>query len=508
MKRSVYAFVLAVLLVLLSIPAINIITAPNKGAIKLTEKSFLYNMDFVSRWTARLLYPLGVSTDPDQVIVGKDNWLYLGDMYKNTLSDDRRTATDSDVATAKQMAAATRNWEAYLAGKGVKVFRIMIGPNKGSIYPEHMPNWAKPASLNPTDALLAEAGQGSFIDLRPPLLAAKDAHRETLYFKTDTHWNALGAGVAFRAFAQEVGKVAPELRWPSAEVYEVARIKPIEGGDLARFLRLTASLSDEAPIIGVGNLPVKTTQVDFTTQQVLAQGDNPEVGSPNKPILVKSAGALNDKKVLWLRDSFGSAMSPLMAATFGEVLQLHWSVATQPGGSFTQLVEAFKPDYVFITVVEREARALWSSDIPPIGVIPKGEHFKTASVASSAEPNQLAPGPSMNEYEIQGDDAYVDFKFTSTDARLPAQYLNIDLTCADGSSSVPVQLFWLKDGQPYFDETNSVRFSLRTGQSLIDLQTIPRWPHGSDVRRVRVDIEAVNSCVRFTLGSPSFGMQN
>jgi hypothetical protein len=51
-----------------------------------------------------------------------------------------------------------------------------------------------------------------------------------------------------------------------------------------------------------------------------------------------------------------------MAATFSEVLLLHWHEAIKPGGRLLQLVEEFKPDYVFFTVVERAAREPYFSE--------------------------------------------------------------------------------------------------------------------------------------------------
>lgn len=491
------------IMTLTAVPIINIIAAPNKAAINMKEKAFLYNMDFMSRWAASLLYPLGISTDPEQVIIGKDGWLYLGDKHGQTLSEDRRVATEEDLAIGKKIGVATKAWDYFLAEKGVKVFRIMIGPNKGSIYPEHMPLWAKPILSNPTDALLSETGSKLFIDLRVPLLVAKKIHREALYFKTDTHWNDLGAGIAFQAFAKQVEKAAPELQWPSEKTYELTKTVPRDGGDLARFLRLTANLSDEQQIINSASLPVETTLVDFATKQVISKGGNPSIEAPQKTLLVKSEGAINNKRVLWLRDSFGYAMSPLMAATFSEVLQLHWAYAI--GGNFAQLVDEFKPDYVFITVVEREARSLGFASYPPPIIIPKNNDFQEYSVAAPATINSLVRGQLKNEYKINGNDAFVDFSLSSTDTQSNAQYLSIDLTCVDNSPSVPLQLFWMNDGMTHYDEEHSVRFSLHTGQSLIDLRTIPKWPFGMTIKQVRVDIDAVSSCANFNMGNIAFG---
>ena len=323
-------------------------------------------MDLVSSWAARLLYPLGISTNPNQVIIGREGWLYLGDQHAQTVTVDRSLPTLSEIELGKQIGAATEAWEAYLSNKGVKLFRIMIAPNKSTIYPEHLPVWAKPTSPNATDALFAGTGSMRYVDLRGPLLAAKADQPEALYYKTDTHWNFLGAGIAFRAFAQQVGDV-PDLRWPADGAYELSRVVSRTGGDLANLLRLSASFADSVPMIRALDLSVETYQFDFDTKGVIHKGGNPPVETPIKPIMVKSIGALNSKRVLWLRDSFGTAMSPLMAVTFSEVLQLHWAEAIKPGGRFVQLIDEWKPDYVFFTVVERDSRSRMFAAYPPAG---------------------------------------------------------------------------------------------------------------------------------------------
>lgn len=505
MKHRLFAFLSLMCLMLIIVPTINIIAAPNKTAINLRDKSFLYNMDFVSRWVASLLYPLGISTDPAQVIIGRDGWLYLGDYHGGSLSDDRRVATKSDIFIGHKIGAATKAWDAYLAERGVKIFRIMVGPNKGSIYPEHMPVWARPVSPNPTDALFSGTGEDLFIDLRVPLLAAKKTHSEALYFKTDTHWNDLGAGVAFQAFAKQVGKAVPELKWPSEKTYEYTKTVTKDGGDLTNFLRLTANLSDEKPSINSENISVETTQIDFTTKQVLNKAKNPAVRASQKPLLVKSVGAINNKRVLWLRDSFGSALSPLMAATFSEVLQIHWHYTINQGDYFSKLVEEFKPDYVFVTVVERDARTTGFASYPPPILMPKGKKFQEVSIATPLAINNLVRGNLENEYQIDGNDAFVDFALSSTDTQSNAQYLSIDLTCTDGSPYVPLQLFWVNDGMMSYDDKHSIFLSLRTGQNFIDLRTIPGWALGMTMKRVRVDIDPFSTCVNFKLSNISLG---
>lgn len=462
-------------------------------------------MDFASRWAARLLYPLGISTNPTQVIIGRNDWLYLGDKYNQTQTVDRRPPSESDFLLGQKIGRATEAWDAYLTSKGVKLFRVMIGPNKGSVYPENLPIWAKPSFPNATDALLVGTGTTHYIDLRAPLLAAKANLREALYYKTDTHWNYLGAGVAFQTFAQQVSVVAPDIKWPLPSSYELNLVAPRRGGDLANFLRITAHLSDYEPMISALGLPIETIQSDFDSKKVLHQGGNRAIDSPMTPLLVQSTGALNSKRVLWLRDSFGAALSPLMAATFNEVLQLHWEEALKPGGRFLQLVEDWKPDYVFFTVVERDSRHLSFAAYPPPVVVPKGEVFNPIRTTSVSGTNHLLKGATESEFQITGADPFADFAISSAVNPSEVRYLSIDLTCADNSQSVPLQLFWLENGNPYFDEERSIRLAFRTGQNMIDLHTVSKLVTAGPISRIRLDIEAKDHCTNFKLSNPSFG---
>lgn len=508
MKRNVLVFIFLVLAVLIAIPAKNIITTPKDHEINWQEKSFLYNMDFASRWTAMVLYPLGISTDPKQVIIGKNGWLFLGDMYNKTLSTDRRLATDTDHLTAKNIEIATAAWSAYLSGHGIKLFRVMVGPNKGTIYPEKIPKWARPVSPNPTDALFAADAGRYYVDLRPALTSGKSERDEDIYFKTDTHWNTIGAGIAFKEFARQIAMAAPDIKWPAESLYELVKVNPRREGDLAKFLRLSSSLGDLAPELKVTDFPLIITQIDFTTGKILSTGSNVAIKSSNKPLLVKSSGALNNKKVLWLRDSFGTSLSPLMAATFSDVIQLHWSEALKSGGPFTRLVDDWQPDYVFVTVVEREARAEVFTLLPPPSFVRKDDRFKVTATSSPVKVNSLLRGKVDHQYEISGNDAFVDFSLSAPINSNQNSYLNLDFSCFDDSPSVPIQLFWMGDGAISYSEKHSARILLRTGKYLLDLRTVPNWPIGSSVSRVRIDVDPGKSCHRFEMNNPAIGTKS
>lgn len=367
MRRLTQRFLLLVLCALLVVPTINVLSSPDPLKVKWKKKT-LYNMDFALLPLTALLYPMGISTEPGKVTIGLEGWLYLGNESEHLISDGRQGLTPEAIAQGEKIGAAAEAWEDWLYENGVKLYRVMIGPNKESIYPEHVPFWARPLQPTATDALIAGTGSTRYLDLRSVLKEAKADQTEALYLMADTHWNSLGAGIAFRAFAREQERVAPELRWPSDHAYQVIRTEAHPGGDLISFLRLKLDIFTPSPVVRLQELSIETTRYDFDKDQIIGTGGNPEISLLfDKPVLVRSHGALNAKRVLWLRDSFGAALSPFMAATFGEVLQLHWMDAFKPGGRFVELVQSWNPDYVFVTVVERFARSdMFATPPPPV----------------------------------------------------------------------------------------------------------------------------------------------
>lgn len=365
MKKRALVFVCMALLALAVVPVINfkLGNIQEKKGQEWWSRAVLYNFDFALPFLNHLFYPVGISTNPRHVIIGKDDWLYLGDQYEKTITVRRLGTTGKDKDVARKIGLATKSWEPWLKNKGVRLFRIILGPDKGTIYPEFLPDWAQPAADSATDTLLANVNRELYIDTRPALRAAKSQFSRPIYYKTDSHWNSLGAWVAFRAFAEEVARTESGLRWISDQQVSVSKVNVRNGGGTANFLRLNQMLRDSELTIKIDSgYPIETEQYDYETGKLIVFGGNHQIDTPVRqpPILVKSKHALNHKKVLWLRDSFGSAMAPFMAVTFTEIVQLHY-ISTD-SVRFTRLIETYKPDYVFITVVERSSRHKWFQD--------------------------------------------------------------------------------------------------------------------------------------------------
>lgn len=351
MSRRVVIFILGVLAGLLVVPAANLFLTPAGKAVDWNDREALLKIDFLKGAIAGWVSPYGISIAPGQVVIGRNRWLFLGDDYESTVTVDRRTATPADAALGRKVEAATAAWEAYLAERGVRSYKIIVGPNKGTIYPEHLPDWMRGQPPRVFDAFLTAAGP-AYVDVRQDLLDAKDDFAGPLYYRSDTHWNLLGAGVAFRRFAAEVATDAPDIVWPDAALFTQVGSSARTGGDMTAFLHRMATTREIEPRVALQDGAVQTRRTDWKTGELLFEGPNAQVPMSYDPVLVHAQGALNQARVLWLRDSFGIALSPYMAATFSDVLQVHWATGLAPG-ALADLVARWQPDHVFVTTVAR-----------------------------------------------------------------------------------------------------------------------------------------------------------
>jgi len=347
---SPWIYVAVVLGLLALLPASNLMLAP-PGERSWTREA-LFAVDRVAAWTARALLPLGISLRPDQVVVGREGWLFLGEGNDATRSATRRAPVEADAELGRRLATVASRWESYFARQGVRHFRIVMVPNKDAVYPEFLPDWARPQQPAVVDRVLEAAGQARILDLRPALAAAKSGDH-LLYHRTDSHWTFAGMGVGFRAMAEALGSDLPDLRWPDASAYRVSADPSRKGGDLANLLRVSPLLDDVQPMIAALEWPLQTEQIDFHSGAQRWQGGNPPLFVPGAPVLVRAEGALNPIKLLWLRDSFGTKMAPMMAHSFEQTLHWHWQDAWHADGRLADVVQRWQPDIVLLVIVER-----------------------------------------------------------------------------------------------------------------------------------------------------------
>ena len=139
------------------------------------------------------------------------------------------------------------------------------------------------------------------------------------------------------------------------------------------------------------------------------------------------------------------------------------------GGRFVELVDKFKPDFVFITVVERQARSEAFTFFPPLAISEMQPGFSPVGTAKSMVLHDLDP-KGTRHYHIAGADPFVDYPFENAVRTSEAPLLRLRLQCANDAGTIPMQVFWLEDGASDY-EAHSVKFTLDQGERLLDLRT-------------------------------------
>lgn len=351
------------LVLLLTIPALNLTDAQirhqawalakERDAVKL--KATLFNRDWLSGLHARAVLPFGISTNPTAVIVGTDGWLFLGDQENHNTSAQRFGESDRDAEIALGMGHNLLAWEKWFHSQGVRGVAWVIGPDKHRIYSEHLPRWTqldRPARIRgfvngPAKHLIA--------DPTGALKALSAGDGPSTYYRSDTHWNMWGAAIGMQALRSTLHQQGLHLNWALAEPPAVASVDNRAGGDLARFLHTENSTRDHEPQpVRLVPAPPQSDIREWKTDHALQADALGQLQYPGKIVQAVTDGATNDLKVLWVRDSFGIAQSPLMAANFKETVQLHWHAAFAENAQLLiQLVKEQRPDLVVFTVVER-----------------------------------------------------------------------------------------------------------------------------------------------------------
>src|SRR5688572_12651085 len=139
-----------------------------------------------------------------QGLVGKDGWLQFTaggilDDFQNTMQFSPKNIQQNSQLLYEKLQAQNIT------------LVIIIVPNKDTIYPEQLPDEIQKINeqsrLDLLVAYFKKYGPPVLIDLRPALQRARQ--EETIYYKTDTHWNNLGSFAAYSEVMQVLSRSNP-----------------------------------------------------------------------------------------------------------------------------------------------------------------------------------------------------------------------------------------------------------------------------------------------------------
>ena len=267
---------------------------------------------------------LGASISP-LVVRGADGWLYY--------SDEVNPKCPEDVAS---LLANVDGFSTEFADRGI-AFWYVVAPDKRTMYPEHLGSSSDiPCTETGRDELREgmKDRPGTMIDLWSPMMAARSADSELLYWPRDTHWNYAGALVGVKTL---IDAVAPGL-WDPSAVRNAGTVEQV--GDLAELSGLQRA--DSAPHVVVQR---------SDTLDVTDISNNSASGTPW--YTTSGPDAVIPGRTLFVTDSFFWDHQDMVAPWFAESVWVkHSDLVASPdiGASFPQV------DRVVFAIAERYSR--------------------------------------------------------------------------------------------------------------------------------------------------------
>lgn len=278
---------------------------------------------------------LGVSTS-SRVTLGTDRWLFYSG--EGGIDDFRGTRPFS-ADELSRWAEALNAWSQALSARGIALL-LVIPPNKPTVYPDFVPSWMTRVGPSRLEQLMpiAKATPELFTaDVVGALRAARTSGR-SLYLRTDTHWNELGAYEGYRVVAAQLARRFPGvvLPRPAAELTPQPASSQ-EAGDLARMMRLEDDLDEDMRVDVNTGVPRTAT---ISIQPFATAGED-------RPRHISTRSGAAVPRAVIFRDSFSEAMEPWLAELFGRAV-FAWTSEMNMA-----LIDQEHPDVVILEFVER-----------------------------------------------------------------------------------------------------------------------------------------------------------
>lgn len=277
----------------------------------------------------------GKSPMPENVLLGKDNWLYYNvkerDLYEGKFS----ISNDSMQLIVNELIFRVNE----LSRRNIK-FYLFIAPTKAEIYPEYLPNYIQRTSKTATDKILERIKSHQEINLitcKEELLQAKKSRQ--VYFKYDNHWNDQGAFVAYNMLIHRIGLDFPAIKPTNNFRFETVKK---QGGNLANMIGLDYLLSENTQrftVINSKSMAAEKGDYPFVNQMVSA--DEYHKAHKTMDTLLP--------RVLVFRDSFFEALLPMVSENFNRSVFIFDSWRYQFN---LDIIEAEKPDIVILEIYE------------------------------------------------------------------------------------------------------------------------------------------------------------
>ena len=350
MKAYIKLYILCFIIFfgLITLPTINIISK-NLNPLKHEDFRKLYNIDVISIFFQKQLFPLRISLNPREVYIGKENWIFLGNDEGSVLKKNNPSKYLNESVILSNYNRII-SFNELLKLNGTKDFKILIAPEKASTYPEFLPDWSLVNHDISKIEILLNLDKYNNLLYYPinALGESKLKYKHNLYYKSDSHWNKLGGYIAFKNYLEEINKSSFfNINNSDINNFNIINNKSSFSGDLLRMLKLDNLFKENDPEIEMLNLS-KFVKKDFRTNLTIES----KINAINKlPVVYSNENAKNNLKTVFLSDSFGNYILEYLIAEFSSTLVLHYRELKEE--ELRNILKKFSPDLVLMTVAER-----------------------------------------------------------------------------------------------------------------------------------------------------------
>ncbi len=316
---------------------------------------------------------LGISSSP-KVIIGQDNWLFMGNQAMVDYYRAKNLFAPEKLAHGQRLIESDRD---ALVKQGIH-YLVVIVPNKNTIYPEFMPD--EITQLNGerrADQLFAYLNNNSDVDilyLKDALLQAKT--QGFLYYKTDSHWNGQGAFVGY----QEIMK--PLTVW-------FPQLQPISASNL-KIVKEGVNVFPLTKMLGLGNIDQEhfiymKSDKPKLARKVASTASIPEDLLLNQRPLVMEVDNDTLPSAVVFHDSFiSSFLKSTLAEHFQRTAFFHTAYYTDYD-DIRSILEREQPDVVIYQFVERKLQLDVEPDVAIVGLRIDQSALITAAQAGNRE---------------------------------------------------------------------------------------------------------------------------
>jgi len=273
---------------------------------------------------------------PNGAVIGKSDWLFYA-------AKEREVYEGKLILLPEYIENIVANLHArtdHLNKMGIP-FYVVIVPMKSEVYAEFLPVYYRKSRQNIPDAVLEAIRKDTsirLIDLKPALIEAKK--KGQIFYKTDTHWNALGAYCAYKEIMNRLQR-------------DFQRLAPMAYDDIS-FSTLHGNGGNLAAMMGLSEFLKEDYLIDQVKQPMARDGKKagypptPGFGYPDEYEQVKINFDTTLPTLLVIRDSYFTSLIQFFSQHFSKSVYIFDAWKYKPN---YDIIEKEKPDIVILEIV-------------------------------------------------------------------------------------------------------------------------------------------------------------